>query len=337
MSRSDLSRYVLAISAAGAMLAGCGGSQPPIGAPGAIRQGLAIPTHTAHGKSWMLPEAKSEDLIYVTNGCGGVCVLTYPQGSLVGSLAVAGAGSVCADRNGNVFVTVADLSNASILEYRHGGMKPIETLSDAPNVPQGCSVDPTTGNLAVANFIGTGWGYDHGNVAIYTGAKGNGMDIHQPNIYWYYFCAYDDAGDLLVDGRSVSSGDEFAELPPGSSQLEYVSINDDLGFPGPVGWDGAHFVIGMGGHRDNLVYRVELSGSTGTIVGKTRLTGRRYRRSYYYTFWIQGHTIVVPYSTNGHHYGDDRLGLFNYPKGGEAREVIGSYNGNVAVSLPRRH
>jgi hypothetical protein len=36
MKRLGLSRYDLAIGAAAALLAGRGGSQPPIGAPGAI-------------------------------------------------------------------------------------------------------------------------------------------------------------------------------------------------------------------------------------------------------------------------------------------------------------
>jgi hypothetical protein len=37
MKVSDFSRYALSVSIA-AMLAGCGGSQPPIGAPGAMPQ-----------------------------------------------------------------------------------------------------------------------------------------------------------------------------------------------------------------------------------------------------------------------------------------------------------
>ena len=41
-----------------AMLAGCGGSQPPIGAPGVMPQSRAIAMHAAGGGSWMLPEAK---------------------------------------------------------------------------------------------------------------------------------------------------------------------------------------------------------------------------------------------------------------------------------------
>lgn len=50
MTVSGLSRYSLSLSVGIAMLAGCGGSQPPIGAPGAMPQGPAIATHAARGK-----------------------------------------------------------------------------------------------------------------------------------------------------------------------------------------------------------------------------------------------------------------------------------------------
>ncbi|MGA8474385.1 MAG: hypothetical protein WB681_04900, partial [Candidatus Cybelea sp.] len=82
----DFSRSVFGICAA-AMLAGCGGSQPPIGAPGAMPQTSAITTHAAQGTSWMLPGASSQDLLYISsNDRGSVYVYSYPQGSLVGTL-----------------------------------------------------------------------------------------------------------------------------------------------------------------------------------------------------------------------------------------------------------
>jgi len=52
------------------MLAACGGSQTPIGAPGAMPQSRAIATHAQHGGSWMLPEAKGRDLLYVRGKSG---------------------------------------------------------------------------------------------------------------------------------------------------------------------------------------------------------------------------------------------------------------------------
>jgi hypothetical protein len=45
------------------MLAGCGGSQPPIGAPGAM-QSHTITTHAAHAGSSMAPEAKGQAMPY---------------------------------------------------------------------------------------------------------------------------------------------------------------------------------------------------------------------------------------------------------------------------------
>jgi hypothetical protein len=49
-----------------AMLAGCGGSQPPIGAPGAAPQSRGIATRAEVLGSWMLPEARAEGLLYVS-------------------------------------------------------------------------------------------------------------------------------------------------------------------------------------------------------------------------------------------------------------------------------
>ena len=57
-----LNRCALNIFAAAVTFAGCGGSQRPIGALGAMPQSAA--THAARGGSWMLPEAKKSILIY---------------------------------------------------------------------------------------------------------------------------------------------------------------------------------------------------------------------------------------------------------------------------------
>jgi hypothetical protein len=45
MTSRELSRFALVVCLAAAMLAGCGGLQPPVGAPGTMPQRLAIATH----------------------------------------------------------------------------------------------------------------------------------------------------------------------------------------------------------------------------------------------------------------------------------------------------
>ena len=71
------------MGAAAALLAGCGGLQPPIGAPGAMPQSSTLARHTDGGQSWMLPGAKSQDLIYSSHP-EGVAVYSYPADKLVG-------------------------------------------------------------------------------------------------------------------------------------------------------------------------------------------------------------------------------------------------------------
>ena len=87
--RTSSTSYALSICAAGALLAGCGVLQPPVGAPGAMPQSHAIVGYARRSGSWMLPEAKSGDLVYVSNdtassSVGQVLVFTYPKGKLVG-------------------------------------------------------------------------------------------------------------------------------------------------------------------------------------------------------------------------------------------------------------
>jgi hypothetical protein len=48
------SRFALSVSLA-ATLAGCGGSQPPIGVPGAMPQSPAIATHAERGGRQRIP------------------------------------------------------------------------------------------------------------------------------------------------------------------------------------------------------------------------------------------------------------------------------------------
>ncbi len=170
MRSLGLGRYALSSCVAAALLAGCGGSQPPIGAPSAMPQSRAIAQRAGRGGSWMLPEAKGEDLLYAGNKISRVNVFSYPAGKLVGTLSES-AYSFCSDKNGNIFVVQPLGSQSEILEYAHGGAEPIQTLYDANAVAVACSVDPTTGNLAVINFSTNGL-QGPGNVAIYQGAQG---------------------------------------------------------------------------------------------------------------------------------------------------------------------
>jgi hypothetical protein len=158
MKSLDFSRYALGPCLAAAMLAGCGGSQLPIGGAGAMPQTPAA----AH-------DDRSGSLLYVVNGNNNtVTFYSYNDGRLLGTLQgfTAPFGS-CVDNVGRVFVT--DVAAGKVFEYAHGGTEPIKIfVLEKPQQPDSCSVDPLTGNLAVT----TDGGSTGGSVAVYRNARG---------------------------------------------------------------------------------------------------------------------------------------------------------------------
>jgi hypothetical protein len=311
MNTLHVNRYALGIVAI-VILAGCGSQVPAIGMTGA---GFASP---AHGKSWMLPEAKSEDLIYVSDGYT-VSVLKYPQGKLVGAITnLEFPGGMCSNTKGDVFITLG--RDREIVEYTHGGTSSMATLQDDEYEPNGCAVDGASGNLAVANF--QGFYTSAGNVAIYQNAQGTPTFYSAPNIENFNFCTYDTSGNLFADG-SDKGPMGLAEMGKGSGAFSAITLSDESLFnPGNLQWDGKYLALASSQTPKGPlpVNRVQVAGSIGTIVGKTNLrtSTKRNRNSYQpVQYWIQGHVILGQNGLNGH-----GLGLWRYPSGGKPIEVL---------------
>jgi len=295
MKGLNLGRYALSSCVATALLAACGGSQPPIGAPGATPQSRAIAMHAERGGSWMLPGTSGQDLIYATNGCEGACVMSYPSGDLVSSITLSGdkEGS-CSDSAGNVFIT----NDTQVVEYAHAGTTPIETLALPGNTALGCSVDPTTGNLAVT-FNG-----NNVNVAIFPSATGEPTTYDAPTAV---YCGYDRAGNLFLSGEK-----KVAELAKGHSDFELFSIVGKVGNTGQIQWDGRYITFESRTKGNIKLLRLQISGSTATVVGTTRLKSIRGNAS---QSWLYSGNVLVPYGNGGQF--ETQIGLWKYPKGGK--------------------
>lgn len=305
---SHFGRCALSLCAVAAVLTGCGGMRQgenglPIAATGTPARGAG---------SWMDPGATSRHLLYVSDtGTSEVYVYSYPSDKLVGTLKdFRDPGGECVDKNGNVFIT--NTGDDDILEFAHGGTSPIATLSDPGYFPFGCSIDPTSGNLAVANnFASSGSG--QGNVVVYTHAKGKPKgDYTDPKMNEMLLCGYDDKGNLFVDGFTQGSGSEFAfaELRHGSTTLTNITLNQSIGSPGGVQWDGKH--VAVGDQSTNVVYQFSISGKKGTKAGSTPLTGA----SEVVQFWIAGSKLIGPDAGAGD------AGIWKYPAGGSALKTI---------------
>ncbi|MGA8575788.1 MAG: hypothetical protein WB609_08940 [Candidatus Cybelea sp.] len=304
MKSSDCGHVALSIFIATAMLAGCGGSQPPIVGSGSMPQNGTIAMHAGHGGSWMRPEAKGRDLLYIALG-NEVNVYTYPRGGLLGSLGVGGL-YLCTDRANNVFIP-AGLFGTQILVYAHGAITPKVTLND-PYAAVDCSVDPTSETLAVTEGFG-------GGIVIFPYSQKRGWryakSYADPDMQSITFCTYDKNGDLFVDGGGSSGGFRLAELQKGSKTFTTITLDQTISAAGSMQWDGKYLAIadlGTGSSSPSVIYRFALSGSSGTKVSKTTLQ-LSYARA---QFWIQGSTVIGPIA-----YDSVRaFGFWRFPAGG---------------------
>jgi hypothetical protein len=284
-----VARYLLSISAATVLLTGCGESQPLIGAPGSMRQMLAISTHAGRSGSWMLPEAKSQDLLYVSDANRGmVFAFSYPALRSLGTLTGFGSPSgECVDGSGNGWIT--NLYPPEVIKYSHGGTTPIQTIDDSGQ-PFSCAVDPITGDLAVTNDYGV-----KGSVTVYPRGSGPPKVYTDPDIKHDLYVTYDGSGNLFVDGNSGKP--LIAKLSKGRDKLVTITLNRKKMLPVSMQWDGTYLaIIGAYGvtHRPTVVDRVKISGRTGTIVTTSFLKSHGYKDGDPVQYWIYGNAIVGP-------------------------------------------
>ena len=305
----------LGIYAAVALLAGCsGGSQ--LGA-NPIQQNLTSPVAQV-GRSWMAPEAKKSDLAYISNFYNStILVFTYPGGKNVGSISSDEPQGECTSKTSNGNWWVVESGSDEILEYAHGGTTPLKTLREDVGEAAGCTVDPTTGNLAVT-ILGTS------NVVVFTGGSGSGTTLSD-SLSSTYFAAYDDKGDLFLDGIAPSDTYGVVELPKGSSTFESITLSQSLEFPGGLQWHDKYLAVGD--QEAHVIYRFAIHGTNAKEIGATELGDS----GDVLPFYIQKPYVV------GADAGNEDVELWNYPAGGSPTKVItGIVPTGVIVSVGKK-
>lgn len=315
---------VLGVLSAIGLLAGCGGgggnagnasafSQLPPSAPGVadVRHAGSQAARTGDRRgSWMAPDAVRTNLLYVSDlNLNVVNVYSYPGGKLKGTLTgFAAPHSECVDKAGNVFIANGGVKQ--LLEYAHGGKSPIHTFT-VPGFTHGCSVDPTTGNLAVLHDPPSD---GPGGISIFKHAKGKPTEYTTPNVFRVYFIGYDNKGNLFVDGTDMHVAFEFAELPAGSTTANAVTLNQSIVLPGAIQWDGKHLAVGdqVSIFGPSTVYEFSIQGTTGTETGATPMTDS----CDVLQFWIQGKRMIAANDCSSN------VMYFGYPGGGSSIKTI---------------
>jgi len=353
MSTSAFGRYAFVITASITILSGCGGPESQLAPSGMVQSiaqmrpgqlsadmanadksgaaqiGLAT-LHPDRGRSWMASGAKAQDLLYLTNyGANNVLVFSYPQDKLVGTLTgpFSYPDGDCTDKKGDVWI-VNNAPSGGVVEYKHGGTQPIASLQDPGQYAGQCAVDPTTGNLIVTNnetyYSGPG------TVAIYTHAKGNAKLYPVAKMYSVFFCAFDDKGNLYVDGELYQgTGFQLAELPKGKKRFTDIPLKGGtIYFPGNIQWAGKYMAIGDQEYLDKYPHTsaiYQTTGAGGKIVGVTRLKGS----IDVIGFRIDGTTVIGPEG------GTNLVPFYKYPAGGSPIKTLKNkaFNGPFVAAI----
>ena len=217
---------------------------------------------------------KIKKLLYISDGRDDVYVFNYKTEAQVGKLAgyYGFSQGQCVDKLGNVwFTTFGYSSYGSAIEYAHGGKTPLKTLhTEGSSI--GCSIDPTSGDLAVANVSNVA----PAGVVVFKNASGT------PKTYYNYYCGvptspgYDQKGNLYIEG-DVGYGlpSTVCEIPHRGKALRPVSINVSIPIPEGVMWDGKYITLAgiTGSPPRTVIYQMaeDVSGNLKKV-GKTVLT-----------------------------------------------------------------
>lgn len=331
LSTTPAAAVIAGWALAAALLTCCNGGLPssslppevPPQAHAAPGTDAARPNAVQSRKSWLSADAKAaKALLYVASG-STVDVYAWPALDQVGSLTgFQSPGGMCVDKRGDVYVT--DITTLTISEYPHDGLTPIARLTDAYGSPEGCSVDPKTGNLAVSTAV-TSSGL--GNVLVFTHARGMPKAYSTADVGLDVVPAYDPNGNLFVDGYDASIAG-LAELPSGGGTFESITLDQTIDDPTGLDWDGKYLAIADA--STGTIYQLSVSGTTATVAGSTSLTDGRYLDQFWVTGIsknIQGDEVV------GASYGYDSVDVWSYPSGGQPSASISGLSEPAGVVI----
>jgi hypothetical protein len=283
-------KQILGIAATAALLGGCNGTatQPrpelsTVGASAAIHNGNAASTlvvnpkfagRKANALLHLRPLrgkiAANTKTFWISDAINNVVqVFSYPSGTYLGTAPTPPEGfsepqGMCSDKSGDVFV--ANSNEQTIDEYSGMG-RFLHALSNPGEYPVGCSVDPSSGTLAVSNIYANN---GPGGISLYQKASGSPQQLTDPNLYQVYFIAYyGRTGKLYYSGFDNSYYASLGSYIKGKFR-KFTMKDKSIEFPGTVAYADytKSLVIGDQGTASPTFYQVK---DNGNVIGTTVL------------------------------------------------------------------
>jgi hypothetical protein len=311
---------LLAATATSALLPACAAQTPfvaqaPAAAPPAAR--VANPLRHSMGKSWMDPTAKSSALLYVSSeDIPSVIVYNYATGKLAGKIfGLSQVEGLCVDKAGNIFMASTGLGN--IYKYAHGGKKAIATLHDPNEVPWGCAIDPTTGDLAVADDESDSGG--PGAISIYKNAKGRPTVYPVPSgLLYCFFVAYAPDGTLYLEVQTNASPPTLTFESFKNGKFTPLTLNPSMTRPRNPLFVGSNLDLANDDTPSSVsIDQYTVKGSKATKVGSTPLSSADVVTG----FDVVGKTLVIA-NSEGYTGPNGNVEYYAYPGGGSPTKTL---------------
>ena len=273
-------RCALMSCAVAAMLAGCGGSQAPIGAPGAMPQANSQGREIAKPSSAMPTYKVSGPLLYVADLSAEYNHVDVYRAAAKDPTSLAtisnktdGPFGVCLDRQGTLYVTNEPGSGGPgwVSEYPIGKTAPSKIITDGINAPGFCAID-SQGNLWVTNIYGR-------DVTEYLYGSKKPHTVITSGLAYPIGIAIDRSGTLYV-GNGFSASQQNVEVYAPGSKSPSRTITNGITSPSGITVDSSGTLYVANQFQSNVEeYRSgqndpfqaitkSVSGPTGVTVNK---------------------------------------------------------------------
>jgi hypothetical protein len=304
VKRLDFGCCALISCVAAAMLAGCGGSQSPIGAPGAMPQTNALATQAERGKSSVFVDVVTASTVEIFSNGGPASspqgLLQAPGWNKIGAITngISYPNGNWVDEDRNLYVTNAySGSAAGITEYDRSGALRF-TYSSGMVYPSAVATD-TNGNVFEADWFTGVSEYRQGSNTVVANCPQLGGG--QRGI------AVDAQGDVFAS-YSTASGGAIEEYTGGLAGCSGTTLSVSLGVPGGMAIDeNADLVVCDEANATVDVIDPPYSEVSGHLGGRGPILG----------FTIPVAVAINKENTRAYvtDYGGEVIDVFAYPTG----------------------
>ena len=203
-----------------------------------------------------------------------------------------------------------DSQDQQVRAYKHGAKSAFRVLSVHGYIPTGCSVDPTTGNLAVASCCGS----PNGSVAVFKNAEGSPKYYLESKYEGYWTCTYDSSGNLFANAISGNSSNfNVVQLPKGKTKLAAFPLDPPLSTSEApsLAWDGS--ALAIANDSPSAIYQYRIAGNRGVRTHATTISGGVPFDMFYVLNSGKSRTLYATIIKNS----VVSIGVYKYPQGGK--------------------